>query len=663
MTSNPYIAQHYGSLVEVMSNGHEDEADASVGFRRLQNAPHMTHTVFRPSKNLDTSSTATAPPSAWGIHGAYKTLTPDAYSALHCHKGLLIDEFPSRPQTPRCAKSSSSLPPLLPADRLSVGSSDGFRDKGADHIREWVKASTTSSAYSTDDVAGDDGDTGAGIEKARSLLELASPSLSAPQLTPETESEQQCTSAPAPSSAAAPVKASLALSDRGPSVSVSPESLHPAHTKSSMPSPTTLPVPEATIETTVDAALRRLHDALAQAQRVLDTSRIPGNERTLVPPPALPPQPVEPAQIHRQVAPVPTPTASRSLMNEEGALDDSLDCLSPLVSTHMPLRGFPSAELPVGIPAAASLTSPVTKAADTVSVPDETRFMVLCAITHPTAVMERRIRRRGPAAEVSSKGLGCWTARSPFTMSIATDARRTPPRRIAEVQRSPAAIRATTLAQTTTAAQQLQSSPSANASSDGHPSSRTSTQRRPVEDSASRLLNENPPGMPGLAEFLRAGNPKGFSSLSAATRATSPHVKPVPSAHDPHRRPRPPVAATAAPGVLLGHAPLLSLRRGSSGTAQPHANRIVTPSSQLPYSHAEGSVAAADVLARRTSSRTRRVDSMPSYAQPTLSWLSKGPEASTDEFPVSRVASPQTSPLKDMAAASRDGEQSDRGRG
>ncbi|KAG5491408.1 hypothetical protein JIQ42_01309 [Leishmania sp. Namibia] len=659
MTSNPYIAQHYGSSVEVMSNGHEDETDATMGFRRFQNAPHMTHTVFRPSKNLGAPCTAAASPSALCIHKICQTSAPDAFSAPRLHKGVPIDEFPSHPQIPRCPKSVASLPPLLPADRLSVGSSDGFRERGTDHLREWVKASTNTSTCSTDDADDDHPDAAAGNGKTHRSRELASASPSAPQPSPGIESEQNCASAPEPSGSLVLSKASLVLSDRRPSVSVSPESLNLLHVKSPMTSPTALPAPEAPSKTAVDAALHQLRYALAQAQRVLDKSRIPGDARRLPLPPAMPPERVEPAQHHRQGAVPPAPTTTRSFPNEEGTLDDSLDCLSPLVSTHMALHTFPSVERQVGVVAATSLSSAVAKVADNVSVPDETRFMVLCAVAHPSAIMERRLRRRGPATGVLQGGLGSPAARSPFAMPAVTVTRRTSPHRIAEVQRSPVTVSASALAPPTSAAQQLLCSPSGNSSSDGHPGSRAPTQRSPAEGSVSCLPRDKPPGMPGLAEFLRAGNPNSFSSLSAATRTTSPAVaKASPSTRGPRRRSGSTVAA--APVVQLGHAPPGSLRRGSSGAAQPHADRAITPSSQLPYAHTDGSVTAVDISPRRGSSRARRVDALPSYAQPTLSWLLKGPEASADEFPFSGVTSPQGSPLKDLATASRDGEQSDR---
>ncbi|CBZ31054.1 conserved hypothetical protein [Leishmania mexicana MHOM/GT/2001/U1103] len=645
--------------MEVVSNGHEDEVDAAVGFRRFPNAPHMTHTVFRPSKNLTATSTTAASLSALGVHSTYNTLTPDALANLRLHKGLLVDDFPSRPHTPQGARPAASLPPLLPADRLSVESSDSLRARGGDVFREWVKASTNSSTSSAD--GADGGETGAAATNGNAHDSLKFVNASALVASRGTESRQSSASALVPPGTLAQAKTAFASSDHCPPVSVSPESMRAVQPKSSTASFTPLQAPEASSEPTVDTALHRLRDVLVQAQRVLDKSQISRDVRALPVPPAMPPEPAESAQHQQQMAVLPAPTFIGSSADEDVMLEDSLDCVSPLASTHAALYALSQAERRVGLPDAASPTLAAAKMADNVAVPDETRFMVLCAVTHPSAIMERRLRRRGPATKASMEGLTSPPAHSLFATCVETGARQTSSRRIAEVPSTSATVSASPVAHATTAADQPQRSSSPNACGGEHPSSRTPTQRSPAEGPVSRLLHEDPSLILGLAEFLRAGNPNGFPSLSAATHAATPALaKASPSAHRPRRRSGPPVAAAPAPAGLLGHSPSLLLRRGSSGTARSQADRAATPSLQLPYAHTEGSATVANVSPRRGSARARRVDSTPSYAQPTLSWLSKGSEASADQFPVSRVASPQRSPLKDSATASRDGAPSER---
>ncbi|CAG9582861.1 conserved hypothetical protein [Leishmania major strain Friedlin] len=639
--------------MEVVPNGHEAEVDAALGFRRFPNAPHMTHTVFRPSKNLTATFTTAASSSALGVHNTYQTLTPNALANLRVHRGLRVDDFPSRPHTPQDAKSATSLPPLLPADRLSVGSSDGLRERGTEVFREWVKAPTNSSTSSPNGAEGGDADAAAINGNAHGSLELVS--TSAPAASRGTESGQSCTSALVPPATLVPAKTAFASSDHCPSVSVSPESLRLVRPKSSTASFTPLQAPEVSSAPTVDAALYRLRDVLMQAQRVLDKSQISGDARALPAPPAMPPEPAESAQHEQQTAVLLAQTSTGSPANEDVMPEDSLDCVSPLASTHAALYALSEAERRVGVPGAASPTFAAAKVADNVAVPDETRFMVLCAVSQPSAIMERRLRRRGPATRAPMEGLTSPPAHSLFGACAETGAMRTSSRRIAEVPSASAAVSASTVAQLTTAAGQLQRSSSPNAGGGEHPSLRAPAQRGSAEGSVSRHVHEDPSLIPGLAEFLRAGNPNSFTSLSAATHAAPPaRAKASPSTRRPRRRSGPPAAADPSPAVLLGHSPSLLQRRGSSGTALSQADRAVTPSLHLPYAHTEGSATVADVSPRRGSARARRVDSTPSYAQPTLSWLSKGSEVSADQFPMSRVASPQTSPLKDPVTASRD---------
>ncbi|SYZ69767.1 hypothetical_protein [Leishmania braziliensis MHOM/BR/75/M2904] len=651
MTSNPYIAQHYGSSMEVISNGHGEQVDAVTGFRRFPNTPHMTHIVFRPSKSVAAPSTTVVSPSTLGIHNTYKGLTPNALVPRGGYKGPVVDDFPSRPQTPRSTNSIASLPPLLPADRPSVGPSEAFRERGVEHFREWVTGSTRSSASTSD--SGNTA-TAAANDHAPSSLELASASAQAP--TCGTESDQRRPSTTAPPGTLALEKIGRVSSDHGPSVSLSPESLHFARSPNSKSPFISSPALEVPTEATVDAALHRLRDALAQAQCMLDKSRASGGARALPPPPTMPSEFTEPAQHQEHTAAFPTPTFICGSTGGEMMQEDSLDCVSPLLSTHAALHTSPSTEQRVSSLLATSFTSPIAKAPDVVAVPDETRFMVLCTVTHPSAILNRRLRHRGPVARASQEGLGRLSTHSLFPTCAEAGARGTSPRRIAEVQRSSVSVGASPLTPLMTTVREPQRSPSPNAGSDGHPSSRTSTQRRPTERSVRRLLHKDPSLIPGLAEFLRAGNPNGFSSLNAATHTkTSTLANASSSARGPHRRPGPPVAAASASTVPLGHAPQLLLRRDSSVTAQSQTDCAVTSSSHLPYTPTEGSAAVMDVSPRRERARARRIDSIPSYAQPTLSWLSKGSEASADEFPVSRVASPQTSPLKDLAAAPCEG--------
>ncbi|GET93025.1 hypothetical protein, conserved [Leishmania tarentolae] len=656
MTSNPYIAHHYGSSMEVMSNGRESEIDASVGFRRFQNAPHMIHTVFRPSKNLTSTAATAASSSTLSHHSTSKTLTPDALSNLRLHKGLLLDDFPSRPHTPHGAKSAASLPPLLPADHLSVGCHDGLRERGAGVFREWVKASTNSAPSSSDGT--DSGEIVLPATKSIAHGSLKMVTASVPAASRGTKNGESCTSVLVPPGTLVPAETPFPWSQQCSSVSVSPDSPGIVQPPSSTAPLTLSQVPEKSSEPTVDAALHRLRDVLVQAQRALDNSRTPGDARALPAPPAMPPEHAESAQHQQPTATLPASTSRRSSANADVMPEDVLDCVSPMADTKTVLNAYPGEDRRVCMLSAASLTSPTAKFADNVAVPDETRFMVLCAVTHPSVILEQRLRRRGPAKRASLEGPSSPPAHSLLATCKERGATRTSSHRIAEVPSTSAAVSVTAGEQRKEATGQLQRTASPNAGDSEHPSSRASTQPNPADGSISHCLHEDPSLIPGLAEFLRAGNPNGFSSLSAATHVTPPApAKASPSARRSRRRSGPPTtspSATAAAASSLGYSKTLILQRGSSGTAQSQGDLAVTPSLQLPYACTEGSTTVVDVSPRRGDARARRVELMPSYAQPTLSWLYKGPESSTDHFPVSHVASPQTSPMKDPATTLRD---------
>ncbi|KAK7200935.1 hypothetical protein NESM_000152400 [Novymonas esmeraldas] len=640
MTANPYIAQHYGSSMAVMSNGHEDEVDASVGFRRFPNAPHMTHTVFRPSRSTAPAHAAAPSPSAMGIRSTYQSTTPDAMASMRLHKGGMLDPFPSRPQTPRSTTSNASLPPLLPHDRHLVGPHDMVRDGAAGLLREWVKPSphstpTSSSRDGNNDGGGVNGDA-YGVPEGRDAFPVR-----------RYADGQYHTRLPAVSAAPAAV-------DVEPSVSVSPVSPRLAHSKLTTASSASHTPPEPPNGlVTVDAALQRSRNALAQAELLLDDAPAPPPTRPLPPPPPLTVSDVAGYAPPPQKTSPPAPAAPlASHVDEATTWEDAQDYLSPLSNGHLLLHTASQAERRVSVAASAA---PVAAPLLPVTTPIETaRFMVLCTVADPPAVAAQRLRRRGPTWAVRGNGGGSSAAMLSTGGAHAASAARHPsPRRIAEVQsrRTAAAARDSSPASAATASRQAQRSRSLDQGCDALQAAGAAAapQQATSEAAANRLLREDPRLLQELAEFLRAGNPRGFSSLSAATQtAQTAQAGISPSARNPRRR-----SAPAAPAVLQGHPPPSSpqLRRYSSGTAPSHTDRAATPSSRLPRTNTEGSATAAEVSPRRGSARARRVEAMPSYAQPTLSWLSKGSEASADEFPLSRSASPQTSPLKDLAMA------------
>ncbi|KAG5492921.1 hypothetical protein JKF63_01501 [Porcisia hertigi] len=649
MTSNPYIARHYGGSMEVMSNGREDEVDAEVGYRRFPAAQHMTHTFFSPAKGRGAPSTAVV--SSLGINNAYKASTPDARETVSLHEGLVLDEFPSRPQTPRHASSNTSLPPLLPAERLSLVHSDSLRDRSAELHRECVKALTNSSTSLSGDREGQ------GIKAAPSSGKThISFDFNVLEATrQDTASGQVNRSATVPTGTIDPARGGCPTSDEAVLMVTSQKSLGVAQSKSST-ADTPLAAPEAVGNTTVNETLHRLRDALAQAQFVLNKSPLPGAAGALPPPPPLMSHGLEEQPQPQSLAGPPAMASTFSPRDKKTTSQHLLDDVSPLANTPAPLEAFSPVERRVGLTAEMPFRASFADTTGMVGVPDETCFMILCAVAHPSAIMARRIRRRGPTASTAQEGQGFSGDHSPFGVGPETSSRHAAPHRIAEVRSPPAAVSGVVLAEPTTASRQPQTSSSPNTDREGHPSFRVSTRGSAPKRSSKHHQHEDTSLLPGLAEFLRAGNPYGFSSLSAVAHTKPPApLRATASARGLRRGLGHSSASAVTATAVVGHPASLSFPRSSSGAVQSTTDHAMTMSSLPPYAQREDSTAVVDVSPRRRSTSTRRVDSMPSYAQPTVSWLSKGSEASADVFPMSRVASPQTSPLKDPATASRDG--------
>lgn len=160
-----------------------------------------------------------------------------------------------------------------------------------------------------------------------------------------------------------------------------------------------------------------------------------------------------------------------------------------------------------------------------------------------------------------------------------------------------------------------------------------------------------------LSSFLRSGNSKGFQSLSQALSASGslntprddggPRGVPRAAAVVKHKKKKG-LVEVPPPTVLRGSKPTgtdngKKRNDGAAGSAAPM--RPSTP--PLHWAHFPAEEANQSGISRHSSHLLSRSGaSLPSYAQPTLSWLSKGSDAAADCFPLSRDASLQATPSK-----------------
>lgn len=689
MTSNPYIAQHYGSSMELMAGGRDaEDVDAAVGFRRFPNAAHMTHTVFRP-KNAPASTAESAQngsASRQGTSSAAKADVSDVLASIRQHRGVLIDNFPSRPQTP---KGTNALPPLLPADRSSAGSGDSRRDRGAGLIRSWVKAATTTSS-SDSDSSPPSPFTSTQDEKAKRGRDAAVVEQPAADATRRRGLHASPPPLPVTAAASPPHLSPAAAAPTGPqaenpadnaaaSVSISPMSPQLGSNAKTTPAnetPIATPEPEG-VQGSMDWMLQRSRAALEHVQRVLGETPTAesASSRALAPPPPLSSDmgtstaapKAETALTHAAYEiGVSTPSAERSP-------EDSLDYLSPLSVQHTENRGFPS---PTAKPNGTATTSASLAAMrkEVVAVPDEPRYMMLCAVQDPARMAAMRRRRRCPGGGPDGHGS---PSDGPSSAVGLNGTHASPQRRIAEVKHayeaelSPrGAVAAAVAVEASAAAPVLPplSPPSPSASSSSLHAALAATQprrnrspRSPVATTHKRptpALHDDPSLLQELADFLRAGNGQGFSTLSAAlaappkakTAATTANVNAVsPHTRAQQRRSAPTVTAAPPPPpatVLLGHLP--------ASSPSTLFDRTFTPSSELARVNTHDTAAAGGGSAaapHTASARPHRSGALPSYAQPTISWLSKGSEASADDFPVTHATAVLTTPSSEPRTA------------
>ncbi|KPA86639.1 hypothetical protein ABB37_00745 [Leptomonas pyrrhocoris] len=703
MTSNPYITQHYGSSMELMSafpeEGAVEEVSAADGFRRFPNAAHMTHTVFRP-KNAPPVASSLPPTN--GTSNVVRADVSDVFASLRLHRGVLIDNFPSRPLTPRGNSSLNSLPPLLPAGHSRVGTKDGARDGGEGLLRSWVKTSgpsnssaSSSSTFASSAAEGHDAVT---APTGSSVLPAA----------PETEEEGRAkptdnftkngvrASPPRlPATATAMPRVvpppDPLVDPTAPSVSISPMSLPVGNTAKDTPTngtPASTPEPESeAVGGMMDEVLQRSRDALAHVQRVLGetpelsgaagaaTTAIAAATRALAPPPPLSLQERRADAVEKapQLATLPTVTvevaAPVPVSSKEGSPVDSLNYVSPMSVTHEE-RNFPNCAKVGGMLKLSELRG-ATHGTGMAAL-DKARFMVLCKVADPAVMVAQRLRRRN--LDGQSKVLGLTSTSTsqlceyrpstvdpfPAQRGVRTSSRQ----KIAEVSHRPVAVVAAPAELPAEAQLEADPIPVSSASSSVHAAALVSTQPRktspPPIPSARHAegggphssLHEDPSRLQELADFLRAGNVSGFSNLSAALSKPTAAVTTPPSTSprtrvEPHLRRRSSSRVAApppAPTVLLGNPPAATTSPPSS-----QLNRSFTPSSQLARVNTH-EAAAASVSPHRLSVRSQRPSALPSYAQPTISWLSKGSEASADDFPVTHAASTRTGSANESKA-------------
>ncbi|KPI83039.1 hypothetical protein ABL78_7938 [Leptomonas seymouri] len=724
MPFNPYIAQHYGSSMELMparnGDGVEEELDATVGFRRFPNAAHITHTVFRP-KNAPAAAFSPPPNNITANSSAAEV--SDVLVSLRLHKGLVIDNFPSRPLTPRGGNSVASLPPLLPPGRSSVGSNDSLRDRGTGFLHNWVKevspsgsprsSSTSPSSSPASAPPAAAGVAVGGIATAPDSAEApARTDSSAPHTAPNKEGEvkpaaefPKASAQTSPQQLPATAAMFKALPHAGgqpsdctapsvPSFSVPSDPASNAKAVEADEARVPMPDPES-MNGAMNSMLQRSREALEHVQRVLGETSEPSNAaaasfaggrdetgnsatRTLLPPPSLLPTEAE-EKVSAQDPKRPYFTtvavgASGSASSTERSQVDSLDFVSPLSMDHFEASNFPTAARSSEGRKSSALVSVTLRG--TMAVPDETRYMVLCKVSDPSFMVDQRLRRRNPDIHHHLHNRASTTASQLCERHIRAAAppptqpsgRAFPRQRIAEVSHRLAAAAAVPTEPPTEEKLEANPIPLSSASSSVHAAARNSTQPRKASPRPSaalakhtggldphQTLHEDPSLLQELADFLRAGNASGFSSLSAALTAPTTATATTPSATSarnrvqPQRRRRNNSRAAApppAPTVLLGNPPAATLSSSSS-----QFGRSFTPSAHLARVNtndvAVAAATTASVSPHRSSVRPHRPNGLPSYAQPTISWLSKGSEASGDDFPVTHSASGLTSLVKE----------------
>lgn len=715
MMLNPYITQHYGSSVELMftQRGEDEEGEevnAAIGFRRFPKATHMTHTVFKPKNAPPAAASSDTPPPppihaaaalpsqantfVNGANNSPRADVSDVLASLRLNRGVLIDGFPSRPLTPKGNNSFASLPPLLPADRLSVGSNDSLRDHGAGLLHNWVKttAPTNSSSSSSSSSSPACAPSPAPVEKPNNgavAAAMTSPAANDTREKSVEEAPAQPTdgftrrgmraspprlpvtaaaffkAVPPSPSAGVPDASGAAVDLTAPSVSISPVSLHPDSNAKSTPTnetPVATPEPEGVGGDTMAQMLHRSRLALEHVQRVLGETPASATATTaaaaaadscpLAPPPPLSPLPQKAQPSADAELPGVAVVAAGSTPPAEKSPEDSLNFVSPLSANHNGVWAFPasagSGAGEFGGQSRVSASSALLHRRETnTTVSEETRYMVLCRVADPTTIVKQRMRRRNPnrqqhqlqqqqhreatspAPHVCETRVGAAVLRTHLQATV-TSLHSQP----AEVPRAPAVAAAHPLL------------PISSADSSIHTALAATPPRRksslplaaaatPPAGVAPRTLHEDPSLLQELADFLRAGNASGFSSLSAAlsTPAAAASRTPVtrsPHTHaKPHRRPSNArvVAAPPPPAVLLGNPPPVSAVQ---------FGRSFTPSSQLARVNTHDTTAAG-VSPHHPSVLPHHSRALPSYAQPTISWLSKGSEASADDFPVTHA--------------------------
>jgi hypothetical protein len=765
MTFNPYITQHYGSSMELLStrlegdNGNEDVVDAAVGFRRFPNAAHMTHTVFKP-KNAATSSVAPSNSAKDGAKGSARADVSDVLASLRLHRGVPLDNFPSRPLTPKGNSSAASLPPLLPTDRSSAGSTDSLRDRGAGLLRNWVKAAVaTSSSSSSPSPSSSSSSSSTKQAVTTSATKLASKeeAKTRADVTNATRDFGKAGVRASPprlpvTAAALPKPIPPPAEPAALSVSISPVSPHlgsNAQTTSTNETPVLTPEPEKEregegkgnvgLDGVMSQMLRRSRETLESVQRVLGdapesvttTNHSAGESlgRPLAPPPPLAPKGKVEVEVEveeggsNDVALRDVPAAmvevAACASSQQRSPEDSLGYLSPLSANHNEALRFPPSAATVGGDGTAVLGDLRVAAlhtsvhlSETAALPNTTRFMVLCTVADPAAMVDQRMRRRNPntqrlppqhgvkGATSASVSHICESRVLNDAAAVRPEAQLSPVRKSSEVRYSTTARSLASGSSGKGQEPQLNDAPSSANSSvvTAHtltqafrksPPCQSAAQSTPPAKPASAKQGEGPPHpllpppprstlhedpslLQELAEFLRAGNASGFSNLSAALAAptTNTAVAAASSSATLHgtgglirsrrnprapSRPRVAAATAAAPPPPAATVSIDSPVAATAPSLSPFV-RSFTTSSQLARvnTHDAHQVEAAgpSVSPHRTTVRTHRSCTLPSYAQPTISWLSKGSEASADDFPVTHAASELTSSSNEAKAAS-----------
>lgn len=651
MSQNPYITQHYGGSLEffhsVRRGSHDDsEWDATTGFTRFPNAQHMKCTVFKPSKPSppkQTESPAQTPPN-----NTFR---------LRLRNGLSPDPFPSRPTTPG---STTGLPPLMPSSHSQSVSTpreanDARQPAPEDdeipqqpHQQQQEQPSSTlapAPAAHPDDL---------------------SPTLS-PMQFPHTPRPLPPSMSPLPTAAVtvAPHKPAQAPGDKRvpPDVSFAtppelrspprPAATTPAHTSSEDAggkggvshddtpcSSSTVtaatgdgPEPPRAVAVPVSAAapddvLQRSRAALAQAQRLLEEEEsaaadelgvivspldpdVPAQEPHLAPPPPLPPLPMVSSAVG-----VVSPSFALSAPLSSPAQDvlgDAADASSPAGEEGARSSGYvsPFSDLSPGQYPGSSPALSTGQGASEQEVPQvrcaerPARMTENAAITrllltlpqNPVQLATRRLLRRQPPPTARANGSGLGHGDNGVTRIVETKVTVSP---VKSSHRSP---------------QRPQLAPA-----DGHlrpQNSPSKPSHNPEESTVSpealeRLLSQ-------LGYFLQHSSrteaaphpgqrrPLPLHSASSGVRQTPTKRRPS-SAHLAANTT--PTSARAGSDVLLVTPPpptVLVGRRPRTG------ERGVAPVGSAAHGPSPGRV-------RHDAPRSA---ALPSYAQPTVSWLSR----------------------------------------